>query len=380
MSVIADASLTRFGKREEGLLDLACESASPIVKKFADDIDFIIVSNSYSGEYNDISGINNLISTKLSLDTVPSIRVDNTSGSGGSALMVADSLIRSGSASNVLVIGAEKMTGYPTKRSTRIIASLLQPEERNAGLSLPSLGAFMARSYLSEFHAPREAIAKIAVKNHHNGSLNPFAQFQSEVSLEDVMNSRVIADPLRIYEYCPISDGAVSLLMVPEESLHSFSGKGASIIGTGYSSATSSLSFRKSLTTLDCVRKASETALKRGGIGIGDVSVAELHDMTSVLEIIESEDAGFFRKGEGWRAAMNGDTQIGGQIPINTSGGLNSKGHPIGASGIAQAAEIYQQLTGTAGKRQVEDAQYGFSLSMAGFGNSATAIVYEGVA
>ncbi len=380
MSVIADASLTRFGKREEGLLDLACESASPIVKKFADDIDFIVVSNSYSGEYNDISGINNLISTKLSLDTVPSIRVDNTSGSGGSALMVADSLIRSGSASNVLVIGAEKMTGYPTKRSTRIIASLLQPEERNAGLSLPSLGAFMARSYLSEFHAPREAIAKIAVKNHHNGSLNPFAQFQSEVSLEDVMNSRVIADPLRIYEYCPISDGAVSLLMVPEESLHSFSGKGASIIGTGYSSATSSLSFRKSLTTLDCVRKASETALKRGGIGIGDVSVAELHDMTSVLEIIESEDAGFFRKGEGWRAAMNGDTQIGGQIPINTSGGLNSKGHPIGASGIAQAAEIYQQLTGTAGKRQVEDAQYGFSLSMAGFGNSATAIVYEGVA
>lgn len=380
MSVIADASLTRFGKREEGLLDLACESASPIVKKFADDIDFIVVSNSYSGEYNDISGINNLISTKLSLDTVPSIRVDNTSGSGGSALMVADSLIRSGSASNVLVIGAEKMTGYPTKRSTRIIASLLQPEERNAGLSLPSLGAFMARSYLSEFHAPREAIAKIAVKNHHNGSLNPFAQFQSEVSLEDVMNSRVIADPLRIYEYCPISDGAVSLLMVPEESLHSFSGKGASIIGTGYSSATSSLSFRNSLTTLDCVRKASETALKRGGIGIGDVSVAELHDMTSVLEIIESEDAGFFRKGEGWRAAMNGDTQIGGQIPINTSGGLNSKGHPIGASGIAQAAEIYQQLTGTAGKRQVEDAQYGFSLSMAGFGNSATAIVYEGVA
>lgn len=380
MSVIADASLTRFGKREEGLLDLACESASPIVKKFKDDIDFIIISNSYSGEYNDISGINNLISTKLSLDTVPSIRVDNTSGSGGSALMVADSLIRSGSANNVLVIGAEKMTGYPTKRSTRIIASLLQPEERAAGLSLPSLGAFMARSYLSEFHAPREAIAKVAVKNHHNGSLNPYAQFQSEVSLEDVMNSKVIADPLRIYEYCPISDGAVSLLVVPEESLHSFSGKGASIIGTGYSSSSSSLSFRKSLTTLDCVRKASETALKRGNIGIGDISVAELHDMTSVLEIIESEDAGFFRKGEGWRAAMNGDTQIGGRIPINTSGGLNSKGHPIGASGIAQAAEIYQQLTGTALKRQVEDAHYGFSLSMAGFGNSATAIVYEGVA
>ncbi len=379
MSVIADASLTRFGKLEQGLLDLACESAFPIVKKFADDIDFIVVSNAYSGEYNDISGLNNLISTKLSLDTVPSIRVDNTSGSGGSALMVADSLIRSGNARNVLVIGAEKMTGHNTKKSTRIIASLLQPEERAAGLSLPSLGAFMARSYLSEFHAPREAIARVAVKNHRNGARNPYAQYQTEVSLEDVMNSKVIADPLRIYEYCPISDGAVSILMVSDEQLDSFTGKGASLTGVGYSSATSSLSFRKSLTALDCVKIASATAMKKGGISSSEVDVAELHDMTSVLEIIESEDAGFFRKGEGWKAVIDGETEIEGRMPINTSGGLNSKGHPIGASGIAQAAEIYQQLTGTAGKRQVKDAHYGFSLSMAGFGNSATAIVYEGV-
>ena len=380
MSVIADASLTRFGKLEQGLLDLACESAFPIVKKFADDIDFIVVSNAYSGEYNDISGLNNLISTRLSLDTVPSLRVDNTSGSGGSALMVADSLIRSGNARNVLVIGAEKMTGHNTKKSTRIIASLLQPEERSAGLSLPSLGAFMARSYLSEFHAPREAIARVAVKNHRNGARNPYAQYQTEVSLEDVMNSKVIADPLRIYEYCPISDGAVSILMVSDDQLDSFTGKGASLTGVGYSSATSSLSFRKSLTALDCVKIASATAMKKGGISSSEVDVAELHDMTSVLEIIESEDAGFFRKGEGWKAVIDGETEIEGRMPINTSGGLNSKGHPIGASGIAQAAEIYQQLTGTAGKRQVEDAHYGFSLSMAGFGNSATAIVYEGVA
>ncbi|MCL4438886.1 MAG: thiolase family protein [Candidatus Thermoplasmatota archaeon] len=379
MSVIADASLTRFGKREETLLDLACESAVPLVKKYSQDIDFIIVSNAYSGEYNDVSGLNNLISTRLSLDDVPSIRVDNTSGSGGSSIMVADSLIRSSSARNVLVIGAEKMTGFPTKRSTRIIASLLQPEERSSGMSLPSLGAFMARSYLSEFGAPREAIARVAVKNHHNGSLNPYAQFQSEISLEEVMNSKIIADPLRIYEYCPISDGAVSLLLVPDENAKSFSSSGAAITGTGYSSSTSSISSRKSITTLDCVKRSSEMALRYGKITNNDVDVAELHDMTSVLEIIESEDAGFFRKGEGWKAVMNGDTDIGGTVPINTSGGLNSKGHPIGASGVAQAAEIYQQLSGKAEKRQVQNAHYGFSLSMAGFGNSATAIVYEGL-
>lgn len=378
MSVIYDASFTRFGKREGGIIDLTAESALPLVRRYGRDIDFIVVSNSYSGEYNGVSGLNNLVSTRLSLDEVPSVRVDNTSGSGGSAILTAHSLIEAGLAQNILVIGSEKMTSYPTRKSTSIIASLLHPEERYAGLSLPSLAAFMTRAYLREFDAPRESVARIAVKNHHNGSLNPYAHFQSEVSLEDIMNSRVIADPLRIYEFCPVSDGSVSIMMTSDHNASSMSSDYAEILGTGAASGTSSLSARESLTSIGSVRKASELAFRRSGIKPSHVDVAELHDMAAILEIVESEDVGFFRKGHGWEAVMNGETEISGSLPINASGGLNSKGHPIGASGVAQAAEIFLQITGKAGKRQVKDAHIGFSLSMAGFGNNATAIVYGG--
>ena len=182
VSIVA-ANFARFGKRDEDIFAISSESALPIVDKFRDVIDFVVVSNSYSGEFNDISGLNNLLTTHLAIENVPSMRVDNTSGSGGSAVLVAKSLVASDEAKNVLVIGAEKMTGYPTKKSTRIIASLLPPEERRGGPSLPSLAAFMTRSYIREFSPTRESIAMVAVKNHHNGALNPYAHFQADVPL-----------------------------------------------------------------------------------------------------------------------------------------------------------------------------------------------------
>ena len=376
VSVVA-ASFTRFGKRDENVISLAGESALPIVERYGGEIDFVVVANSYSGEYNGVSGLNNLLTTHLGMDSIPSLRVDNTSGSGGSAVLVAKALISSGEAENVLVTGAEKMTGYPTKQSTRIIASLLPPEERAGGVSLPSLAAFMARAYLGEFSPTRESIAKVAVKNHRNGALNPYAHFQAEVSLEKIMESKVIADPLRIYEYCPVSDGSVSLLVTSDENAGSFTSESARIRSAGMASGTSSITSRNSLTTIDSVRVASESAFRKAGMRPGDVDLAELHDMASILEIVESEDVGFFRKGEGWKALESGETAIEGEFPINTSGGLNSKGHPIGASGVAQTAEIFLQLTGKAGRRQVKNHNTGFSLSMAGFGNNSTAILYE---
>jgi acetyl-CoA acetyltransferase len=377
MVSIAAANFARFGKREEDIFSIASESALPLLDKFRDSIDFVVVSNSYSGEFNDISGLNNLLTTHLGMDSVPSLRVDNTSGSGGSAVLVAKSLVASGEAQNVLVIGAEKMTRYPTKRSTRIIASLLPPEERRGGPSLPSLAAFMTRSYIREFSPTRESIARVAVKNHHNGSLNPYAHFQAEVTLEKVMTSKVIADPLRIFEYCPVSDGAVSLLVTSDDNAASFGSKAVRITGTGASSGVSSITSRESLVSIDSVKESAVKAFRSAGKTPGDMDIAELHDMASILEIVESEDVGFFRKGEGWKALESGETTIEGRLPINTSGGLNSKGHPIGASGVAQSAEIFLQLTGQAGKRQVKNASTGFSVSMAGFGNNSTSFVYE---
>lgn len=376
VSIVA-ANFAKFGKRDEDIFAISSESALPIVKKFHDDIDFVVVSNSYSGEFSGISGLNNLLTTHLGLNNIPSVRVDNTSGSGGSALLVANSLVASGEARNVMVIGTEKMTGYPSKKSTSIIASLLPPEERAGGPSLPSLAAFMARSYIKEFSPSRESIASVAVKNHHNGALNPYAHFQAEVTLDKVMNSKIIADPLRIFEYCPVSDGAVSLMLTSDEHSESFSSKCVKVTGSGSSSGVSSITSRDSFTTIDSVRESAKNAFRKAGKKPGDIDIAELHDMASILEIVESEDVGFFKKGEGWKALETGETRIGGKLPINTSGGLNSKGHPIGASGVAQTAEIYLQLTGQAGKRQVNNAHTGFSVSMAGFGNNSTSFVYE---
>lgn len=377
MTQIVASEFTRFGKREEDLVSLSAEACVDIVKKYGDAIDFIVVSNAYSGEYVDVSGLNNLVSTRLSLDSVPSIRVDNTSGSGGSAIVTAKALIESGEANNVLVLGTEKMTGGSTKRSSRIIASLLNDQERRAGLSLPSLAAFMTKAYLKEFNAEREAIAMVAVKNHKNGSMNPYAHFQKPVSLEDVMNSKVIADPLRIFEYCPVSDGAVATLLSSDSTAPSMSEKRVRILSSAISSSSSSVSSRNSLTSIDCVRDSSSLAFRKAGMTPEDMDIAEFHDMATILEIVETEDAGFFRKGEGWKALMSGETEIGGRIPVNTSGGLNSKGHPIGATGVAQAGEIFMQLTGDAGRRQVSGAEKAFAMNMSGFGNSASAIIYE---
>lgn len=375
VSIVA-ASFARFGKREEDIFTITKESALPLVEKYRDSIDFVVVSNAYSGEYNGISGLNNLLTTYLGVENIPSMRVDNTSGSGGSAVLAAKALVSSGEAGNVLVIGTEKMTGYPTKRSTRIIASLLPPEERVSGVSLPSLAGFLTKAYMKQFSPTRESIAKVAVKNHHNGSLNPYAHFQADVSLEKVLESKVIADPLRIYEYCPVSDGAVSLMVTGDDESASFTDRPVRILGTGASSGSSSLASRESLVTIDAVKKSSRLAFERSGLKPSDIDIAELHDMASILEIVESEDAGFFRKGEGWKALETGETALDGRLPINTSGGLNSKGHPIGASGVAQSAEIFLQLTGQAGKRQARNHSTGFSVSMAGFGNNATAFVY----
>lgn len=374
MVAIVAGHITKFGKRKENLLQLVAEATIPIITKFADEIDFVVVSNTYSGEFNSMSGLNNLIATYLGMDYVPSIRVDNTSGSGGSAILVGKSLIDSGIARRVLVIGAEKMSEKSTKQVTSIIASLLPKEERNAGLTLPSLAGLLAKEYMRKYSAPRESFALVAVKNHHNAMLNPYAHIQKEVTVEEVLKAPIIAEPLTLYEFSPISDGACSILLTSNEESFSFTERPVFIKGIGTASDSSSISSREDIISLRSVREAGAIALKNAKVE--KVNFAELHDMATVLEIVEAEELGLLKKGEGWKAYFEGVTGINGEMPINTSGGLNSKGHPIGASGVAQAYEAFLQLRNEAGNRQVKDARVGLSLSMAGFGNSATVIVY----
>lgn len=371
MVAIIDVGITKFGKRKESVLELAGEASRNLVKY---DVDFVIVSNSYAGEFNSTSGLNSLVTTYLGLDKTPSIRVDNTSGSGGSALLVAKSLLESREANTVLVIGVEKMSEKKTREVTKIISSLLPENERIA--SLPSLASLGTISYMKKFNASRESIAEVAVKNHYNGSLNPYAHIQKVVSLEEVLSSPVISEPLRLYEYTPISDGAAAVVMTRNEDALSYTPKPVYVKGVGFANNTSYICDREDFTTLDSVKSAAEMAFRKAKVERKDVNFAELHDMATILEIIQSEDVGLFPKGAGWKAVVEGVTRIDGEIAVNPSGGLNSKGHPIGASGVAQAIEAFWQIRGEAGNRQVKNARIGLSLSMAGFGNSATVLIY----
>ncbi|QIW22945.1 thiolase family protein [Sulfolobus sp. S-194] len=369
MVAIVDVGITKFGKRKENIFELVKEATEKLLKY---EIDYVIVSNSYSGEFNQISGLSSLMTTYLNLDNIPSLRVDNTSGSGGSAILVAKSLLESQEANTVLVIGVEKMSEKTTREVTKIISSLLPSEERIA--SLPSLASISAIEYMRRFNASRESIAQVAVKNHYNGSLNPFAHIQKRVTLEEVLNSPVISEPLRLYEYTPISDGAAAVVMVRNEDALSYTSKPVYIKGIGSSNYTAYVSEKEDFVTLPAVVEASQKAFKKAKVE--KIDFAELHDMATILEIIQSEDIGLFKKGEGWKAVLEGLTSLNGEIPINPSGGLNSKGHPIGASGVAQAVEVFSQIRNEAGSRQVKNARVGLSLSMAGYGNSATVIIY----
>ncbi|MBX8641478.1 MAG: thiolase family protein [Thermoplasmata archaeon] len=373
MPAIVSAGFSRFGKREDSILSIISESALPIVRKYRDEIDFVILSNSYSGEFNGVSGLNNLATTYLSIDDTPSMRVDNTSGSGGGAILAASSLIKSGDAKRILVIGAEKMSEKPTREVTSIISSLLGEREKSSGISLPSLAGLMTKRYMEKYGASRESVAKVAVKNHENGARNPYAHIQKRVTLEEVLSSRTIVEPLKLYEISPISDGSSSLLMVDDAEADSYTDRPVFIRGMGIASDSSYITEREELTELKAVERAGEIAMRAAGTR--EFDFAELHDMATILEIVQSEALGFFEKGKGWKAVTEGLTGIDGDFPINTSGGLNAKGHPIGASGIAQVGEAFLQLRGEAGKRQVDGAMCGLTLSMAGFGNSATVTV-----
>jgi acetyl-CoA acetyltransferase len=372
---VVDGGITKFGKRRENIFELVIEATRDLIKRYYNEIDFVIVSNAYSGEFNSVSGLNNLITSHLGLDSIPSIRVDNTSGSGGSAIIVASSLIQSGVAKRVLVIGVEKMSDKNTREVTQIIASLLPISERKSGLSLPSLASFMAKEYMKKYGADRESLALVAVKNHENGYYNPYAHINKKLSLEDVLNSPIIADPLRLYEFTPISDGAVALLLVSSSDAESFTNKPAYIKGYGSASDTSFLSNRESFIELKSVRNAALKAYKMANVNPLDIDFFEVHDMATILEIVISEELGIFERGKGWLAVKEGLTWIHGEKVINASGGLNSKGHPIGASGVAQVYEALIQIQGKGGPRQVKNAKLGLVHSMAGFGNCSSVII-----
>jgi acetyl-CoA C-acetyltransferase len=220
-------------------------------------------------------------------------------------------------------------------------------------------------------------MAMVAVKNHHHGSLNPKAHMQKEVTLETALSSRIIAWPLKLYDCSLITDGASCLILTKPDLAKKYTDTPIHIIGSGQASDTIGIYEREQFTSLTAAKLAAKKAYEMANVKPEDISVAEVHDCFTIAEIIAYEDLGFCKPGEGGRLAENGETKLGGRIPVNTSGGLKAKGHPVGATGTAQAYEIYLQLTGQAEKRQVKDAEIGLTHNVGGSGATATVHIYR---
>jgi acetyl-CoA C-acetyltransferase len=338
------------------------------------DLDAIYLGNMSAGRFVGQEHVAPMVSGELGL-SIPATRVEGACASGGLALRQGIFSILSGQHDIVLVGGAEKMTDLMTDGVTSSLMSAADQEwESYYGVTFPSLYAMIARRHMYEFGTTREQMAKVAVKNHHNGSLNPIAQFKNEITVEQVLNSPLVADPLTLFDCSPITDGATALILCKAELAKKYTDDPIYIIGSGQASDTLALHDRRFLTTLYSTVKAAQEAYKQTGLTVNDINVAEVHDCFTIAEIVATEDLGFCKKGEGGKLLDDKETEIGGRIPVNTSGGLKAVGHPVGATGIKQAFEIILQLRGKAGKRQVDDAKIGLTHNVGGSG--ATAVIH----
>ncbi|MCD6479825.1 thiolase domain-containing protein [Candidatus Bathyarchaeota archaeon] len=379
---IIGVGMTPFGKHpDRSLIDLMLEASyTALMDADALDapIDALYVGCMASGMLCGLQNTATLLADELGIKPQTAERIENSAASGASAILNAYLAVASGLYDVALVVGAEKMRHLPTSEATKAIASMTHPEgERPHGVTMPSLAALLTRLYMKRYGLTREQLALVAVKNHRNALLNPYAHLRKEITVEDVLNSRVVAEPLRLFDCSPISDGAAALLLAPMERALEFTDKPVVIRGVGQAVDRVMMTERDDLLTLKAVKEASRRALRRAALSIDDIDVVELHDAFTILEIVESEDLGLFEKGKGGIAVEEGLTAIEGERPINPSGGLKARGHPLGATGVAQAVEITWQLRGEAGERQVRDAERGLSCNISGFAANAVVIVYE---
>jgi len=323
--------------------------------------------------------LGSLLSDYLGANPIPATRVESACASGGLAFRLAFIEVASGMNDLVLAGGVEKMTDVGGDEATYALASASdQDYEGYQGATFPGLYALIARRHMHQFGTTREQLAHVAVKNHANGSLNPYAQFPFKVTVEGVIESTMIADPLTILDCSPITDGAAAVILCPLDIAKQ---KGIEplikISGSGHATDTIALHQREDITYLNATAKAAEVAYKMAGVGPEDIDVVEVHDCFTIAEICVIEALGLVKIGEGGKAAESGLTAIGGKIPVNTSGGLKSKGHPVGATGIAQIYEIVKQLREDAGKRLVKGARRGLTQNMGGSGGSTTVHILE---
>jgi acetyl-CoA C-acetyltransferase len=305
---------------------------------------------------------------------VPCTRIEDACASSGSAFFHAVQSVAAGQNDFVLVAGVEKMTSQPTPRVAEILAGAGDMSgEGAAGATFPALFAMIARRHMYQYGTTREQLAAVAVKNHANGALNPLAHMRKVITIEQALAGKPIAEPLTVFDCSLVSDGAAAAVLAPLDRAREFNSRFARVLAVAQTSDHVALDEKEDITAFDAVRTAGEMAYRIAGLGPRDIDVAELHDCFTIAEIVASEDLGFVRKGDGGPFAAAGCTAIRGTIPINTSGGLKSKGHPVGATGVGQICDIVMQLRGDAGPRQVARNRVGLAENLGGSG--ATCVV-----
>ncbi|MGD8698385.1 MAG: thiolase domain-containing protein [Gemmatimonadales bacterium] len=379
VAVVA-AGMTRFGELwGSSLRDLFVEAATEALNGAgADRLDSMYVGCMSGGQFVGQEHLGPLMADHLGMTGVAATHIESACASGGVALRQAFMDVALGTSDLCLAAGIEKMNDGADV--TNVLATAADQElEVYHGVTFPGLYAMIARAHMHRYGTTEEDMSWVSVKNHRHGSKNPKAQFPAEFTLEQVMSSSLVAEPLRLLHCSPVSDGAAAVLLCPLDMAKQFTDRPVKIIASGLATGTLALADREDPAFLDSVQKSAERAYKMAGLGPQDIDLAEVHDCFSIAEICCIEALGFVEKGKGGPAAKDGLTATGGDIPVNTSGGLKSKGHPVGATGIAQAIEIFQQLRGEAGERQVENARIGLAQNMGGSGASSVVHIFQGV-
>ena len=407
---IVGAGMSKFGAfPEKTSRDLFVEAFLDLQESVDKNLDPKRIEALYLGNFtSDLfekqSHLAPIVANWIGLSPIAAIRIEDACASSGVALRQAALSIASGEYDVILVGGVEKMTNLNIAAVTDALATAADSLfEIPAGFTFPGFYAAMATAYMAKYRAPKEAFYHVAIKNHKNGALNEKAQFNK--TIHEIMESKKaravqkgqstpdwkdeldflsdpnanpnIAWPMALFDCSPVSDGAAAVLLVAEELAEEFSDSPIYLIGSGQAS-DGSLSDRETLFNIPAAKKAGQQALKMAEVNIDDIDLAEVHDCFTIAEIMAIEDLGFFPQGEGWKAAMQGKTARDGEHPINTSGGLKAKGHPVGASGVAQVIEIWKQLRGIAGARQLpNNPKIGLTHNVGGSGQTCVVNIFK---
>lgn len=369
---VAGVGMTRFGRLNAPLVHLLAEATAQALGDAAiEAVQAIYVAAMDPEELADDGSIGSLFASYMGRPRLPSMRIETGTASGAAAFFAAWTAVASGTYDHVLVAAGEKMTTRPTPEVAAVLSRMIDGYERSYGATMPALAALVTRAYTDAYGLTAKERAQVAVKNHANGARNPYAHFREPVTLEQVLESRMVADPLRLYDCCPISDGAAAAVLTRDR-------RPVRVAGIGHGADTMALRHRENLTAFRATQEAARRAYAMAGRGPRDIQVAEVHDAFTTFEIMSAEDLGFFEPGRGGRAVVRGRTALDGDLPLNPSGGLKARGHPVGATGLAQIVEIVWQLRGEAAGRQV-DARVGLAHSIGGLASNNFVTILETV-